>query len=68
MNVEGERRVEGRGAAEGPLVLVVEDEMPVARFLRAGLAAQGYRVVECATGKEALRSAVQHVPDVVLLD
>ncbi|MFO1008653.1 MAG: response regulator [Planctomycetota bacterium] len=51
-----------------PLVLVVEDEPPVRRFLVAGLEAQSYRVVEAETGREALRAAVQWVPDLVLLD
>ncbi|MBK7874912.1 MAG: response regulator [Planctomycetes bacterium] len=58
----------GTDAAQGPLVLAVEDEEPVLRFLRTGLASQGYRVIESGTGKDALRSAVQYVPDVVLLD
>lgn len=52
----------------GALVLMVEDEPQVARFLRTGLVAQGYRVVEAATAKEALREAAAWVPDVVLLD
>jgi two-component system, OmpR family, KDP operon response regulator KdpE len=51
-----------------PLVLVVEDEPQVRKFLRAGLPAHGYRLVEATTGEEALRLAVQHVPEVVLLD
>ena len=34
-----------------PLVLVVEDEPPVRRFLVAGLEAQSYRVVEAETGR-----------------
>lgn len=52
----------------GPLVLVVEDEEPVRRFLRASLAAHGYRLVESVTGAEAVRDATQYVPDLVLLD
>ena len=52
----------------GPLVLVVEDELPVRRFLRAALEAHGYRWVEAATVAEALLAAVTHNPEVVLLD
>ena len=56
------------GAASGPLVLVVEDEPVIGRFLRTGLGAAGFRSLEAATGAEALRLAAQYVPDVVLLD
>jgi len=52
----------------GPLVLVVDDEAPVRRFLAAGLPAHGYRVIEAATGEAAVRDAAQYVPELVLLD
>jgi two-component system KDP operon response regulator KdpE len=52
----------------GPLVLVVEDEPQVVRFLDASLAAQGYRVVAAGNGEQGLRLAAQYVPDLVLLD
>jgi two-component system KDP operon response regulator KdpE len=51
-----------------PLVLVVEDEPQVMRFLRATLPAHGYRVLEAATGAQALVEAQTRQPDVVLLD
>lgn len=54
--------------APAPLVLVVEDEAPVMRFLRTSLASHGFRLVEAVNGREALRSATQYVPDIVLLD
>lgn len=52
----------------GPLVLIVEDEEPVRRFLRVALAAAGYRTVEAVTGREALAHAGGWHPDLVLLD
>ena len=52
----------------GPLVLVVEDEARMRRFLRPSLAARGYRVVEAASGEEGVAMVRQWVPDVVLLD
>jgi two-component system KDP operon response regulator KdpE len=51
-----------------PLVLIVEDEAPVMRFLRATLESHGYRLVEAESGNDALRAASQYVPDLVLLD
>jgi two-component system KDP operon response regulator KdpE len=53
---------------DAPLALVVEDDAAVRRFLRTGLEANGWRVVEAVNGAEATTLAVQYVPDVVLLD
>jgi two-component system, OmpR family, KDP operon response regulator KdpE len=51
-----------------PLVLVVEDEPQMLRFLRPALSTMGYRLVEAGTGAEALRQAATRAPDLVLLD
>ncbi len=50
------------------LVLVVEDEAPVRRFLRAALEGHGYRLVEAASLREAEHLAPSHNPDLFLLD
>ena len=55
-------------APDLPLVLLVDDEPQIRRFLRAALPAQGYRLIEAATGAEALSQAATRVPDVILLD
>ena len=55
-------------SAPGPLVLVVDDEPTMRRFLRPALEAQGYRVVEAVSAQEAVLQASSHNPDVVLLD
>lgn len=52
----------------GPLVLLIEDESPMRRILRAALAANGYRLVETATAAEGLSQARAYNPDLVLLD
>ena len=49
-------------------VLVVEDELPMQKFLRASLSAEGYGVVAATTGGEGLALARTHNPDLVLLD
>jgi two-component system, OmpR family, KDP operon response regulator KdpE len=56
------------GEGAGRLVLVVEDEPQVLRFLRASLSAHGYRLVEAVTGEQALVEAATRTPDLVLLD
>jgi two-component system KDP operon response regulator KdpE len=54
--------------ATQPLVLVVEDELPIRRFLRATLPAHGYRLLEAASGGDGMRMAAQEQPDIVILD
>jgi two-component system KDP operon response regulator KdpE len=51
-----------------PLVLLIEDEPQMRRFLRAALGAQDYRLVEAATAREGLAQAASRNPDIVLLD
>jgi two-component system KDP operon response regulator KdpE len=49
-------------------VLVVDDEAPIRRTMRANLEARGYVVDLAESGEEALQLAARHHPDVVLLD
>jgi two-component system KDP operon response regulator KdpE len=51
-----------------PLVLLVEDELPIRRFLRSSFADHEYRLVEAETGQDGLRAAAQQPPDLVILD
>ncbi len=50
------------------LVLIVEDELQMRRFLRTALTAQDYRVVEAETACDALVAATTHNPEIILLD
>lgn len=50
------------------LVLVVEDDVSLRRFLEGSLQKRGYRVLSAATGAEAEPLARSHNPDLVLLD
>jgi two-component system KDP operon response regulator KdpE len=50
------------------VVLVVEDEGPIRRFLKAALEAQGFKLLEATTGAQALAMAASHNPDIILLD
>jgi DNA-binding response OmpR family regulator/signal transduction histidine kinase len=49
-------------------VLVVDDEVPIRRFLRTSLSAHGHTVFEAGTAEEALRSVSSNRPDLVILD
>jgi two-component system, OmpR family, KDP operon response regulator KdpE len=46
----------------------IEDEPQIRRFLRATLAAHGYRVIEAGSGKDGLSQAAAQLPDVIILD
>ena len=52
----------------GSLILIIEDEQPIRRFLRASLTNEGYRIVEAVSGDEGLRMAASQPPDLVILD
>lgn len=52
----------------GPLILIVEDEPQMLRFIRASLGSHGYRLLEAATAQEATQLATTHAPELVLMD
>ncbi|RWC77266.1 MULTISPECIES: response regulator transcription factor [unclassified Mesorhizobium] len=49
-------------------ILVVDDEPPIRKLLRVGLASQGYAVSEAPNAKVAIELIEQEKPDLVLLD
>jgi two-component system, OmpR family, KDP operon response regulator KdpE len=49
-------------------ILVIEDEVGLARALRRGLTTQGYEVLMAHTGEEALKLIEQQHPALLLLD
>lgn len=50
------------------LILLIEDEPQMRRFLRITLQGHGYTLFETATGEEGLMQSATRNPDVVLLD
>src|SRR5687767_12176288 len=51
-----------------PAIVVIEDDAPIRKFLRAALKGEGFRVLEADTGQEGLRLVTRERPDLVLLD
>jgi two-component system, OmpR family, KDP operon response regulator KdpE len=51
-----------------PVILVIDDETAMRRFLRASLTSNGYRLIEAAAGEEGIAQAAAHNPDLILLD
>ena len=51
-----------------PIVLVVDDEVQIRRFLRTGFELNGFVVHEASTGTEAIRAATLRPVDLVIID
>jgi two-component system KDP operon response regulator KdpE len=51
-----------------PLILLVEDDAQIRRFLRAALDAEGYRLQEALTAADGSAQAAARQPDLILLD
>ncbi|HLK35798.1 MAG TPA: response regulator [Polyangiaceae bacterium] len=69
--IDAESTHEGSGGHPRPvmpLVLVVEDDARMRKYLRSTLADQRFRVVDAETGAQALVQAAGHNPDLVVLD
>jgi two-component system KDP operon response regulator KdpE len=61
------------GAAEpksgpSPLVLLIEDEGPMRKYMRTTLASNRYRLIEAERGREGIEQARAWNPDLVVLD
>ena len=50
------------------LILVVDDEPRMTRFIRMNLELEGYRVIEAHDGIKALDRLRTELPDIVILD
>jgi two-component system KDP operon response regulator KdpE len=51
-----------------PVIVLIEDEAQIRRFLRATLTGQGYRLFETTTGADGLVEVASRQPDVVVVD
>ena len=52
----------------GQKILIIEDEIKIARFLELELTYEGYVVTQCHDGREGLGKAINEVFDVIILD
>jgi len=50
------------------VVLMIDDEPKIRRFLRAGFELQGYSVIEAENGADGLKAATFSAPDLIILD
>jgi two-component system cell cycle response regulator DivK len=52
----------------GPLVLIVDDNEKNLKLARDVLVAAGFRTLQATTGAGGVALAVEHMPDVILMD
>lgn len=50
------------------LILIVDDETRMRRFIRMNMELEGYQVIEADNGLRALEQIRQHTPDLVVMD
>ena len=50
------------------IVLVVDDEIQIRRFLRTGFELNGFSVIEAGTGSDAIRNASLQAIDIMIID
>lgn len=53
---------------EAKLILIVDDEARMRRFIQMNLELEGYRVIEASNGLQAIDKVREDLPDLVLLD
>ena len=54
--------------APGMTVLVIDDEVSVREYIRECLRGQGYRLLLASSGRDGIRAAIEHDPDLIILD
>src|SRR5258706_16373438 len=51
-----------------PVIVIIEDDPHIRRFLRRGLEAHGFEIHEAETGQLGFKTAETHKPDLIILD
>ncbi|MFV0506003.1 MAG: response regulator transcription factor [Bacteroidales bacterium] len=54
--------------AEQPVIIVCDDEQDILEFISYNLRKEGYVVYTCNNGREAIKMAKEHKPDLIILD
>jgi two-component system, OmpR family, KDP operon response regulator KdpE len=55
-------------APPAPVIVLIEDEMPVRRFMRAALENAGYRLFEASTAEDGLAEVAARQPALIIVD
>ncbi|MCU0721420.1 MAG: response regulator [Pirellula sp.] len=55
-------------SSSDPLVVIIEDEASIQKFLNASLQAEGFRTAQATTARDGIRVITQEHPSIILLD
>jgi two-component system, OmpR family, KDP operon response regulator KdpE len=55
-------------SAVAATILIIDDELPIRKFLRVVLSAQNYRIIEAPNAKTGLDMLARETPDLIILD
>jgi two-component system KDP operon response regulator KdpE len=58
----------GEEKPNSPLILIIEDDSQIRRFLRAVLTNEGYHPIEATTAQEGINQVGHRHPDLIILD
>jgi DNA-binding response OmpR family regulator len=64
----GSRTIFRRKAMRKPIILVVDDEPAIRKFVRANLEARNFEVILASDGTEAIEVLEKEMPDLLILD
>ena len=53
---------------KNPLILVIEDDSQMRRYLRTVLTNEGYYLIEATTAREGIKQVGVRHPDLIILD
>src|SRR3954453_3978264 len=53
---------------KAPLILVIEDDSQIRRFLRVTLTSGGYTLIEATSAQDGIKQVGLHHPDLIILD
>ena len=65
--METEKVRENETASEGPVLLIVEDNIDMRQYIRKTLSAH-YQIIEAENGKDGVKKAEENMPDLVISD
>jgi len=51
-----------------PLILIVEDDKPISKFIKVSMETQGYKCIDTKYGDAAISLVFSMNPDIVILD
>lgn len=59
---------QGKAVSKLPILLIIEDNMDVVRYLQACIPTSAYQIVFATNGQEGIDIAIEQIPDIIISD